>query len=54
MKEECDYFCRKSDLVIEKEKIEIKPGWKKETKITFPGKGDQMVGEAPGSRLRCG
>ncbi|CAM8956128.1 unnamed protein product [Rhodiola kirilowii] len=38
----------RSDLVNEKEKIEIKPGWKKGTKITFPGKGDQMVEMAPG------
>uniref|UniRef100_A0A7N0TRT7 J domain-containing protein n=1 Tax=Kalanchoe fedtschenkoi TaxID=63787 RepID=A0A7N0TRT7_KALFE len=37
----------RTDLVNEKEKIEIKPGWKKGTKITFPGKGDQAVGMAP-------
>ncbi|XP_052173368.1 uncharacterized protein LOC127788794 [Diospyros lotus] len=29
-------------------KIDIKPGWKKGTKITFPGKGNQESGMAPG------
>ncbi|KAE9595571.1 hypothetical protein Lal_00030567 [Lupinus albus] len=28
-------------------KIDIKPGWKKGTKITFPGKGNQENGSAP-------
>lgn len=28
-------------------KIHIKPGWKKGTKITFPGKGSQQPGSAP-------
>ena len=28
-------------------KIDIKPGWKKGTKITFPGKGNQEPGFAP-------
>ncbi|TKY69745.1 DnaJ-like subfamily B member 1 [Spatholobus suberectus] len=28
-------------------KIDIKPGWKKGTKITFPGKGNQEPGGAP-------
>jgi len=28
-------------------KINIKPGWKKGTKITFPGKGNQEPGGAP-------
>ena len=28
-------------------KIDIKPGWKKGTKITFPGKGNQEAGMAP-------
>lgn len=28
-------------------KIHIKPGWKKGTKITFPGKGSQLPGSAP-------
>ncbi|XAR65138.1 hypothetical protein NMG60_11009117 [Bertholletia excelsa] len=29
-------------------KIDIKPGWKKGTKITFPEKGNQEMGMAPG------
>ncbi|XP_004489963.1 uncharacterized protein [Cicer arietinum] len=28
-------------------KIDIKPGWKKGTKITFPGKGNQQPGSPP-------
>lgn len=27
--------------------IEIKPGWKKGTKITFPGKGNEQVNQLP-------
>lgn len=34
-------FCRKTKTVEEVLKIYIKPGWKKGTKITFPGKGNQ-------------
>lgn len=29
-------------------KIDIKPGWKKGTRITFPEKGNQEMGMAPG------
>ena len=29
-------------------KIDIKPGWKKGTRITFPEKGNQETGMAPG------
>lgn len=32
-------------------KIDIKPGWKKGTKITFPGKGNQESGATPASDL---
>lgn len=34
-------FCSKLKTVEEVFKIDIKPGWKKGTKITFPGKGNQ-------------
>ena len=27
--------------------IEVKPGWKERTKITFPQEGDQVVGQTP-------
>lgn len=42
-------FCFGSNLksVEETLKIDIKPGWKKGTKITFPGKGNQERGTAP-------
>ena len=31
--------------------IHIKPGWKKGTKITFPGKGNYELGRAPGDLI---
>lgn len=37
----------KAKKVEEILKIDIKPGWKKGTKITFPEKGDQEAGHAP-------
>lgn len=40
-------FCRKPKTVDEVLKIDIKPGWKKGTKITFPEKGNQEPGVAP-------
>lgn len=42
------FFCfgRVSKSVEEILKIDIKPGWKKGTKITFPGKGNQEPGGA--------
>jgi DnaJ family protein B protein 4 len=40
-------FDRKSECVEELLKIDIKPGWKKGTKITFPGKGNHLPGSRP-------
>ncbi|MED6157454.1 hypothetical protein PIB30_023185 [Stylosanthes scabra] len=37
----------RSTSVDEILKIDIKPGWKKGTKITFPGKGNREAGTAP-------
>jgi DnaJ homolog subfamily B member 4 len=34
-------FCRRTIVVEEILTIDIKPGWKKGTKITFPGKGHE-------------
>lgn len=39
--------CRKIRTVDEILSIEIKPGWKKGTKITFPEKGNQEPGVIP-------
>ncbi|XP_062116407.1 uncharacterized protein LOC133830451 [Humulus lupulus] len=39
--------CSKSRTVEEILTIEIKPGWKKGTKITFPDKGNQEPGVIP-------
>ena len=41
----CD--CSKPKTVDEILKIDIKPGWKKGTKITFPEKGNQEPGVIP-------
>ncbi|GFY88401.1 DNAJ heat shock family protein [Actinidia rufa] len=38
----------KPSIVEEILKIDIKPGWKKGTRITFPEKGNQETGMAPG------
>lgn len=32
-------------------KIDIKPGWKKGTRITFPGKGNEEKGMSPGDLI---
>ncbi|XP_020216171.1 dnaJ homolog subfamily B member 4 isoform X2 [Cajanus cajan] len=37
----------KLKCVEEMLKVDIEPGWKKGTKITFPGKGNQTLGRAP-------
>lgn len=39
--------CRKPKTIEEILKIDIKPGWKKGTKITFPEKGNQEPGTIP-------
>ncbi|BBG94169.1 DNAJ heat shock family protein [Prunus dulcis] len=39
--------CSKPKTVEEILKIDIKPGWKKGTKITFPDKGNQEPGVSP-------
>lgn len=41
------YICSKCRTVEEILTIEIKPGWKKGTKITFPKKGNQEPGFIP-------
>ena len=41
------FFCSKLRAVEEILTIEIKPGWKKGTKITFPEKGNQELGFFP-------
>lgn len=40
-------FCSRPKTVEEILKIDIKPGWKKGTKITFPEKGNQEPGVTP-------
>lgn len=40
-------FCSRPKTVEEILKIDIKPGWKKGTKITFPEKGNQEPGITP-------
>ena len=41
------YLCRRSTTVEEILTIEIKPGWNKGTKITFPEKGNEQRGVIP-------
>lgn len=40
-------LCRNLKCIEEILKIDIEPGWKKGTKITFPGKGNQVLGATP-------
>ncbi|XVE75173.1 hypothetical protein DITRI_Ditri12bG0074400 [Diplodiscus trichospermus] len=42
-----EFGCRKPKTVEEILKIDIKPGWKKGTKITFPEKGNHEPGVTP-------
>lgn len=46
-----DHSCSKPTTVEEVLVIHIKPGWKKGTKITFPDKGNQEPGLAPGDLI---
>lgn len=39
--------CRKEIKETEVLSIEVKPGWKKGTKITFPDKGNQQLNQLP-------
>jgi DnaJ family protein B protein 4 len=41
------FFCSKPEQVEEILTIDIKPGWKKGTKITFPEKGNEMPNVIP-------
>lgn len=41
------YFCRRPATTEEILTIEIRPGWKKGTKITFPEKGNEQRGVVP-------
>ena len=41
------HLCRKASQMEEILAIDIKPGWKKGTKITFPDKGNQKPGTLP-------
>uniref|UniRef100_A0A453N413 Chaperone DnaJ C-terminal domain-containing protein n=1 Tax=Aegilops tauschii subsp. strangulata TaxID=200361 RepID=A0A453N413_AEGTS len=40
-------FCRKVELETEILQVEVLPGWKKGTKMTFPNKGDTLPGYLP-------
>ncbi|KAL6517726.1 hypothetical protein OROMI_033427 [Orobanche minor] len=45
-----------SGLIVQEEeilKIKVKPGWKKGTKITFEGKGDEIPGTLPADIIFC-
>ncbi|GFP99208.1 Dnaj protein homolog 1 [Phtheirospermum japonicum] len=45
-----------SGLIVEEEEIlmiKVKPGWKKGTKITFEGKGDERPGTLPADIIFC-
>lgn len=43
----CHWLCRRPTTVEEILAIEIRPGWKKGTKITFPEKGNEQRGIIP-------
>lgn len=45
------YHCSKPVTVEEVLAINIKPGWKKGTKITFPEKGNHEAGATPGDLI---
>jgi DnaJ homolog subfamily B member 4 len=40
-------LCRKVDVETEVLAVEVLPGWKKGTRITFPDKGDRLHGQLP-------
>lgn len=45
------HYCSKPVTIEEVLAINIKPGWKKGTKITFPEKGNHQTGATPGDLI---